>query len=104
MTNEQLLAHHYVDYRITPMLLSDIANLKKINNIYSKFLRTGKLVYMYEIINILYTLRNSINIVEAVDILLEYIEPPYKCGVRLMIIHVDILNLKFLRDNDIVHT
>lgn len=104
MTNEQLLAHHYTDYRITPMLLSDISNLKKINNIYSKYLKTGKLVYVYEIINILYTLRNSINIVDAADILLDYIESPYKNGVALMISNIDSLTLDFLRDNDIVHT
>jgi hypothetical protein len=56
---------------------------------------------MHEIINILYSLKNSINIVEAVDILLEYIEEPYKHGVGLMITNIDKLNLQFLRENNI---
>ena len=104
MTNEQRLAHHYTDYRITPMLLGDISNLKKINNIYSKYLRTEKIVYIHEIINILHSLKNSINIVDAVDILLEYIEAPYKHGVGLMITNIETLNLQFLRENGIVLT
>lgn len=85
MSNEQSLAHFYRAFYMTRLLESDIKNLKRINNIYSKYLKTGKQSYMLEIVNILRILNNNMFIIDAKYILLDYIEDQYKSSVSILI-------------------
>jgi hypothetical protein len=101
MSNIQI-AHHYNKYNTTKMLDTDIKNIKKINNIYDKYYRTKKLSYLYELVNIIKTINNYINIQNGKDDILELVNEEYKHNVALLISNVDSLTIEFLRENKLV--
>ena len=74
MNNEIKLAHFYTGFMITPMLIQDIKSIQKMNTVHLKYLRTGKIIYQFEIFNILSGLNNSLDVRAAKDAILFYID------------------------------
>lgn len=98
MSNEQLLAHYYRSFYMTRLLESDIKSLKRINNIYSKYIKTQKTSYMVEIVNILRSLNNNMDVSEAKYTLLQYIDDQYKSSIIVLIDNLDTPNQQLVRE------
>lgn len=98
MSNEKAIAHYYRSFYMTRLLELDIKNLKRINNIYSKYLRTNRQSYIIEVVNILRTLNNNIFVADAKYLLLEYIDDKYKPSIIVLIDNLDLSNQQLMRD------
>ena len=101
MSNE-MFAHSYKKYTTTLMLEADIKNIKKLNNILFKFYKTEKLNYIFEATNIIKSLSNYIDIKEAREHILEYIEEEYKYIIEVMIVNVNHVDIELLRKYNVI--
>lgn len=89
---------------VSAFLDNDIKNIRKINNICSKFIKTQKISYLIEIINIFKMLENVLDISIAKEPILSYIEIDFKYKVRYIIDNLHNLDCRILRDNVDVFT
>lgn len=80
--NEIKLAHYSKCFMTTPLFLTYIKLLSKINTCMGKFTKTQKQIYIEECKNILLTINNSINIYRDNSIILVYIDEPYKERIK----------------------
>lgn len=103
MDNETLLAHTYKEFMMTPILEQDIKLIKKINNLMSKFNSTEKSSYIFEIINILSTMKNSLQMYDAKTFIVALIDNEYKNTIELIIDNLDNINIQKLRELNIVY-
>ena len=79
------LANMYFVFMSTPILESDIKNIRKINNTFQKYIRSGKDSYILEIYNILHSLNNSVNINDAEEFILDYVDNDIKDKISFII-------------------
>jgi L-amino acid N-acyltransferase YncA len=98
--NELILAQNYKIFMMTSMIEQDIKTIKKINSIYNKYTKTKKISYLLEIINILNLLANILDIDRAKYCILTYINEDYKGKVGLLIDSLDIIDARFIIDNE----
>lgn len=82
LTNEQLFSHHYTIYRVSAMVDIDIKNIKRINNIYTKYVRTNNDIYLREIINTFKMISNYIDLKTAKEVILFYIDDELKESIK----------------------
>ena len=59
----------------------DIKSIRKINNTYLKYIRSGKEIYILEIYNILYVLKNSLDLQNAKEFVLYYLEDDIRLNI-----------------------
>ena len=65
----------------TPLMELDIKSIRKINNTYLKYIRSGKEIYILEIYNILYVLKNSLDLQNAKEFVLYYLEDDIRLNI-----------------------
>lgn len=60
----------------------DIKNIKRINNIYTKYVRTNNDIYLREIINTFKMISNYIDLKTAKEVILFYIDDELKESIK----------------------
>ena len=85
MNNEAALANMYKVFMSTQLIELDIKSIRKINNTYLKYTRTGKEIYVLEIYNILLGLSNHLDLKEAEQFILYYIEEDIREKISFII-------------------
>jgi hypothetical protein len=79
------LANSYNVFMTTPLMELDIKLIKRMNNIYIKYIRSGKDQYLFEIKNILFGLNNTMDVKKAEEFILFYLEDDIKDKISLII-------------------
>ena len=102
MSNEIKLAHNYKQYNTTNMLEQDLKMIQRMNVVIGKFQKTQKLTYLFEAINIVHTLNNYLDIVEAKEVLLKLVDMDNKSITEYLIDNACDVNLTKLRRDGIV--
>lgn len=96
------LAHSYKIFMLTSMIETDIILIKKMNVLLEKYKTQNKISYMFEIINIVKTLNNIVDLSVAKEDILSFIDD--KDTIGLLIDNVDNLNISTLRGLNLVST
>jgi len=85
VSNDYSLANCYTTYMTTPLLEIDIKTIRKINNIFCKYDRSGKEFYIMEITNILKGICNSVDIEYAEEFILFYLDESIRNDITLIL-------------------
>lgn len=93
------IAHCYRKYSLTMFLENDIKSIKRINIVYGRFLKSKKVTYILEIINILTILNNTIDIIKCKQAILSYIDLNFRYKVESLIDNLQYLDCRIIRDN-----